>query len=145
MSAGTDIIDETLMELGVSSAVKPAPAESILKVMNKLNGMIARWEDDRILMGCVPLKAPGEELSEPLGARNAIIALLAVECDGMFPNAQLKASTVKNARVGMQYITRTWQDIEIPAPVARSTYPKGAGNYRRFYNIGEEVDDNAGS
>lgn len=141
MTAGTVIIDEALNELGVSSPVKSAPAASINKVKDRLNGMIARWEDDGIVMGCVFLTTAGDELSEPLGAYNAIVANLAVECDGLFPSAKLKASTARNAKIGFEYLVRRWQELEIPAPVARPTYPKGQGNYRRFYNVGETVDD----
>lgn len=142
MSKANEIIEDVLFELGVASEAVAAPAESVVKVLRKLNGLVAALQDDNIDCGAVYCPEPGSELSEPLGTRNAFVAMVAVESAGLFPNSSLEDSTIQAARRGYKRLQDRWENLEIPSPQARSTYPKGAGHtLRRFYRINEEVKD----
>ena len=141
MSTGTEIIQSALEEIRVHTAVQPAPPEAIEIGRKRLNAMIARWEDDRIRMGCVPLNNPGDELSEPLGARTAIELNLALDLKTKFPGAQVDPDLPANARRHYTTLRRHWQEIEIPKPVVRSTLPKGDGNYNGVYGSNTFFDE----
>ena len=133
MTTGTVIIQKALTLINAHSVIAPANSESIEAAMGTLNSMISGWEDDRILMGAMPLSAPGDELSEPLGARNAIEFCLAVELQPMFPGAQISQQTMISARKGLTKLKRNWRTTTIPKPIARRTLPKGQGNKRYLF------------
>jgi len=145
MTVGTKIIERSLEHLGVSTPVSPANPESIQSVKDVLNGMIARWEDEGILMGCVPLKEPGSELSEPLGARNGIEFNLAIEAAPLFPAANLSPLLIRSANKTYNEIKRRWKTITIPNAKVRGTLPKGQGNWYQgydgdtFFDEGEDI------
>lgn len=143
MSTGTSIIQEALQNIGAHSVASPASPDSMQVGMRVLNGMIAAFEDDGIKMGCVPLKDVGSELSEPLGARNAIISLLSLLLHPKFPGSQISPELKSAAEKGLNQIKRQWKTITIPKPVARDTYPKGQGNNdyleNAFFEEGAEI------
>jgi len=141
MTVGTKIIEGALEEIGVHSVVSPANPESIQTVKDMLNGMIAEWEDDGILMGCVPLKEPGSELSEPLGTKNGIQFNLAIIAAPKFPGAIVSNLLIKNANKTYNKIERRWKTITIPNAKARGTLPKGQGNWYddTYFVEGEDI------
>lgn len=148
MSAGTDIIQEALERIGAHSVVSPANPESIETGRNVLNGMIATWYDAKSIdMGAVPLSAAGSELSEPLGARNAIIDNLAILLHPLFPATQVSADLRTNAAKGYSDVVKTWKVINIPKQKVRGTLPKGQGNKhtytgtfdQAYFDKGEEI------
>lgn len=141
MSSAQAIINEALQSLGVSSQFQEVDGTSLTATRRRLNGMISRWRDEGIDMGCVPIGDIGEELSEPEGARNGIIANLAIAAAPLFPTATVTEELRREARVGLAHIKRMWQQVEIPQATARSTYPKGAGANRNFFQQGEPVGD----
>ena len=143
MTTGTKVIQNALAEIGVHSPVSPASPHAIQRGKEKLNGMIAMWQDKGIDMGCVPLRVPGSELSEPLGAKNAIEANLALEMAPLFKGSTVSMELKAAARTGYNEIKRQYKTIEIPQPVVRETLPKGQGNknYREtpFFKEGSEI------
>jgi len=146
MSSGTSIIENALQYLNVHSPVLGANAESILVGKGVLNSMIAEWQDSEppIDMGCVPLNAPGDDLSEPLGARNGIEFNLALYMKPLFKGASPAADLAVNARKTLAQIKRTWGTTAIPKQKVRGTLPKGAGNKhchssQVFFNQGDEI------
>jgi len=144
MTVGTKIIDRALEHIGARSVVSPANPESVQTGKDVLNGMIARWQDDGIDMGCVPLKEPGSELSEPLGARNGIEFNLAIELIPLFPGANVSPMLVASANKTYNEIRRRWRTITIPKATVRGTYPRGQGNQVYsdediFFDEGEEL------
>ena len=146
MTTGTKIIQKSLSYIGAHSVVNPANPESILTGMDTLNGMIAEWQDENIEMGAVPLNAPGDELSEPLGTRNNIEFNLAVLLQPLFPGTVVSVELRANALKGFNSIKRKWQTIVIPKKQARGTLPLGQGNRERngrwldpFFNEGQEI------
>lgn len=131
MTTGTKVIQKALQHLGVHSKVQPASPEAISDGMDTLNSMVAMWQDDwNIDMGAVPLEVPGDELSEPLGARNALQYCLALELAVDYPGAQVSPVLRSMAEHGFQHILRTWGSVDIPQVVPRNTLPKGQGNKR---------------
>lgn len=149
MSAGTEIIQSALQKIGVYSPVSPSNPESIVTGKEVLNSMIAQWQDDSINMGCVPLKQPGSELSEPLGSKNAIVNNLAVELIPFFPGAVVSPQLIQNAKKGMNFIKRRWKETEIPYPKTRQL-PMGQGNKaylydNPFFDEGTEIGDDSTS
>ena len=114
MTVGTEIIQDALESIGAHSVISPASPDSISTGMKWLNGMIAGWQDNGINMGCVPLKTPGSELSEPLGAKNAIISNLAVLLHPKFPGSQVSPQLKVDASKGYNSIVKHYKTITIP-------------------------------
>lgn len=132
MSSGTDIVQRALQKLGAHSVASPAPPEAIAWGRDALNSLMQEWESRQIALGTVPLDSPGDELSEPLDARNAIIENLAVRLYPDFPSISDKTfdALMRNARNSYNFICAHYQTIEIPARHISSTTPLGAGNIR---------------
>lgn len=131
MTTGTKIVQKALSHLSVHSVVQPASSESISDGADTLNSLIAMWQDEwNIDMGCVPLEVPGDDLSEPLGARNDLQYCLAVQLSVDYPGAQVSPMLRALAEKGFQNIVRTWGVLDIPKMVPRNTLPKGQGNKR---------------
>lgn len=148
MSSGTSIIQNALQHLKAHSPLSAANPESILIGKDVLNSMIAEWQDSTppIDMGCVPLNAPGDNLSEPLGARNGIVFNLSVLLQPLFPGTQISLELGANARRTLAQIKRTWRTTVIPKQVVRGTLPKGAGNRwcndstdKVFFDAGDDL------
>lgn len=142
MSTGTAIIQEALQEIGAHSVASPAGPESIETGRKKLNSMIQRWESELIIMGCVPLSAPGQELSEPSDARDAIVQNLALRLVPNFNNGRAVNITdlKEQAKDGLRYLERNYKTHTIPKRVPSATLPKGEGN--RHVLDGERYFDN---
>jgi hypothetical protein len=134
MTTGTKIIQRALSYIGAHSPLSPANPESILDGMDILNSFIAELQDNDVDMGCVPLAAPGEELSEPLGARNAIEENLAVLLIPLFPGAKVSPFLQANATKSLQKLRNQWETVSIPKRQVRGTLPKGQGNKYFFHN-----------
>lgn len=131
MTTGTKIVQKALQHLSVHSPLQPAPPESLEDAKDTLNAMISNWQDYwNIDMGAVPLDAIGDDLSEPMGARNEIEYCLALAVAPMFPNAQVSPLLPKLAQEGFQRILATWGEVTIPKVIPRDTLPKGQGNKR---------------
>ena len=133
---------QALKKLGVQSPFQATNPESVTSALSELNGMISSWFDDDIDMGCVPLEVIGDELSEPQGARNAIIDNLAIQLQPYFRRAVISDRLRVNASMGKTKIEQQWQNIDIPLKKVRGTLPKGAGNQYyedTFFHEGEEI------
>jgi len=78
MSTGTKIIQNALSHIGAHSIIRPASPESVEIGKDVLNSMIARWADDGIEFGAVPIEDLGDELSEPVGLTNTVTFNLAI-------------------------------------------------------------------
>jgi len=128
MTTGTKIVQAALQKIGAHSPLQPANSESLDVGRDVLNAMIAQWEDNGILMGCVPLKVIASELSEPHGAKNAIIYNLALALAPDFPGAQVSSELKAQAQKSYNLIKRLWKEIEIPKRKVRGTYPRGQGH-----------------
>lgn len=136
MSSGTTIIELALKEIGAHSIVAPADSESIVTGMSVLNSMLQLWLSQAIDLGIVPLQAPGDELGEPLDARQAIIDNLAVAVSPNFDNGNNIVSPALRAAANRGYtsIENLYQIVTIPNKVVSSTLPRGAGNDRGALN-----------
>lgn len=136
MSSGTAIILSSLELIGAHSVVAPADSGSIEKGMFTLNSMLQLWLSQDIDLGIVPLQAPGDELGEPLDARQAIIDNLSVALGPNFDNGDNVVSQTlrNNANRGFTSIENLYQIVTIPNKVISSTLPRGAGNNRGSLN-----------
>jgi len=132
MTTGTKIVESALQKIGAHSVLQPANPESLEQGKNTLNAMIAQWEDNGILMGCVPLKVIGSELSEPHSAKNGIIYNLAIALAPDFPGSQVSNTLQTQANKTYNLIKRIWKEIDIPRAKARGTYPRGQGHKTEF-------------
>ena len=144
MSSGTSIIESALQRISAHSVATPAQPESIMLGMERLNSMIQDWESRGIILGCVPLSAPGDELSEPYDAKNGIIDNLAIEVSPDFDSGKPIVSNQLsiNARRGYAFIERQNRVLTIPDKVPSSTLPRGAGNSRE---VGRKVFAGSGA
>jgi hypothetical protein len=135
MSSGTEIIQDALKEIGAYSVASPAAPESITDVMRKLNSMVQSWESLGIKTGMVPLEVPGNELSEPMDIRNAVVENLAISAAPLFDNAKavVSAELRMSAAKGMAHAKKFYQIITVPQKTVSSTMPLGAGNRRDEY------------
>lgn len=134
MTTGTKIIQSALSKIGAHSPLQPANPESLEAALSTLNAMISEWEDELILMGVVPLKVINSELSEPSGAKNAIIYNLAIALAPDFSGSQVSTELKTQASKGYNKIKRVWKEIEIPKRKARGTYPKGQGHKVEYFD-----------
>lgn len=131
MSTGTEIVQRALKHLTIHSPLQPASAEALKDGKDTLNGMLSMWRDRfGINMGTVTLNAIGDELSEPLGAKNEIEYCLAMSLAPMFPGAQVSPTLQGQANKGFQSVLSTWGAVTIPRKQPRRTLPKGQGNKR---------------
>ena len=104
--------------------------------------MHAKWQDDNIEFGAVPLQAVGDEFSEPMGLTNTIMDNLAIELQPLFPGTQISADLRVNANKSYQDLLTKAQPITIPKQVVRETLPIGQGNksrHRTFFAPGEDI------
>ncbi|VAW38943.1 hypothetical protein MNBD_GAMMA01-1331 [hydrothermal vent metagenome] len=145
MSTGTKIIQNALAKIGAHSVMSQAPPEAIDIGMDTLNSMISNWIVEGIDIGAVPLKAAGDELSEPLSLFNTVGDNLAIELQQYFPNAQISPELRASAVKKYNDMLIKYQAIVIPNAQVRGTLPKGQGNRNRwgtnqtFFNEGEEL------
>lgn len=150
MSTGTEIIKQALRQIGAHSSAAPADPESILIGMDALNSMVQKWESKGIKLGCVPLSAPGDDLSEPLDAKNAIIDNLSLQLAPNFNSVRNSVSNQLriNASDGYAEVKAAYRTTTIPNKVASSTLPKGQGNigrnnrfnYPNYFEEDEKLD-----
>ncbi len=132
MSSGTEIILDALAEIGAHSIASPAQPGAITKGRDKLNSMLQSWLNKGIDLGTIPLDAPGDELSEPSGARNGIVSNLAIRLSTNFDNGKVVVSQILKSNADRDYydIKDSYQINEIPEKIVSSTLPRGAGNTR---------------
>lgn len=133
MSSGTAIIQTALQKIGAYSVVSPPQPESITLARDALNSMLALWLKKGIDLGVNVIAAAGDELGEPLDARNAIIDNLAPEIAPFFGGSVVSNDLSIQARTGYNDIARLYRVIEIPEKVVSSTMPMGAGNKGRVF------------
>ncbi len=134
MSSGTSIIQDSLEEIGAHSILAVANPEAIEKGRKKLNSMLQLWLSRGIRLGHTPLKAAGDELSEPADARNAIVANLALELAPSFDNGKnvVSQTLLNNARRLFNLVRDIYRVVEIPTKIISSTTPIGSGNRVTF-------------
>lgn len=148
MSTGTVIIQDALRMIGAHSTVAPAEAEAIVLGMTVLNSMLQRWTSQDIDIQTTPLEVPGDELSEPNDARNAIVENLALLLSPNFSNGDSIVSPTlrSNANVDYNLVKALYWCGNIPDKVVSATLPKGAGNSKgvlreTFFGVGTSVND----
>ncbi|MCP5005424.1 MAG: hypothetical protein GY941_16030 [Planctomycetes bacterium] len=141
MSTGTKIVQNALKQIGAFSPVKPTNPESLEDVKDLLNSMLARWQDEGIETGAVPLDAIGDEFSEPMGLYNTFVFNLAIEAQPLFPSGTISPELRASANETYNQMKKLYQTFTIPKKVARSTLARGQGNFglSTFYSEGEEI------
>lgn len=134
MSIGTEIIEDALKTLGAHSIVSPPDPEAISVGLRVLNSMMELWQSRGILVGFVPLKVAGDDLQEPIDARNAIISNLALGLAAYFDNGKNVVSQELQAAANRDFgqIQVLYQRHTIPNKKISSTTPLGQGNFRTF-------------
>ncbi len=128
MSSGTSIITAAAQRIQAHSVAMPITAEGISDGRDRLNSMLQMWESRNIFLGVVPLNAPGDELSEPMDAKNAIIDNLAIEMAADFGGAVVSNELRQSANRGMEFIEKQYQSVDIPNRAVSELMPMGAGN-----------------
>lgn len=148
MSTGTDIIQDALKRIGVFSIASPAAPETIVEGMEVLNTMLQLWRSQSIFLEVIPLEVPGDELSEPMDSRNAIVNNLAIELAPDFEDGKSVVSPQlrANARLGYTQIRRLYRKITISNKVPSATLPRGVGNdfgsgNSKFFQKGSSLSD----
>lgn len=145
MSTGTYIVQSALQRIGAHTKLKPANPTSLENGMKALNSYISGLQDCNIEFGAVPLKAIGDELSEPKGITNKIINNLAILLQPDHPGSQISTDLRINANKGERDIKKMYKTYTIPKQVVRETLVKGQGNNRRsiyneeFFDQGETI------
>lgn len=145
MTTGTELVQDALQKIGVHSPLQPASPEALQAGFKRLTSMIAEWQDDDIETGAVPIEVIGDDVCEPLGAKNAIIYQLALLCAPDFPGAQVSTELSIQANKSYSKLKRRWKTISIPKPQVRP-FPAGQGNQRYrskyddvFFEDGDEI------
>lgn len=132
MTIGTEIIKDGLKRIGAHSIVQPAAPETIVEGMDILNSMLQLWASWGIDIQFVPLEVPGDNLAEPMDAKNAIIDNLALAMSANFDNGEniVSPMLLSNARNGFDMVKTLYQTFKIPKKRPSSTLPRGAGNQK---------------
>ncbi len=132
MSSGTDIIHAAGQMIGIHSVASPMKSESVSRARDVLNAMLQEWLDLGINLPVVPLKDPGDELSEPAGARQAIEESLAIRLAPEFATAKTPVTSELRLNAFLSYdrVKRLYQDPTPPDRGVSSTMPRGQGNMR---------------
>jgi hypothetical protein len=144
MSTGTEIIQGAMERIGAHSIHQPAEPEDIIKGMSILNSMLQLWISWGVDIQTVPIDAPGQDLSEPPDAKNAIMDNLAIYMAPNFDNGKLIVSPtlMANATRGITQIRTLYRKFKIPRKRPSSTLPRGAGNskgsFRRDIFFGDD-------
>ena len=132
MSSGTFIIESAYKRIGVHSVAKAAAPEDIEDGKDTLNAMLQAWQSKDIFLETVPLDKSGDELGEPMDARNAIIDNLAIMCAPNFDNGKVVVSQQlkDNARAGMALVNSLYRVTEIPKKKVSKLTVRGSGHGR---------------
>jgi hypothetical protein len=141
MSSGTEIIQNALQHLGVHSVIAPAGAESISIGKDTLNSMLASWLAVGLDLGCNELAKPGDELAEPLSAKNCIEQNLAIMMAPYFKK-EVGRTLYSNAAKTLKEVKKQYQSITVPKKKVSSTMPLGAGNRRGYFHRNFAGNDN---
>lgn len=130
MTTGTVLIEDALRRIGAHSIASPAQPETIVDGMDILNSMLQLWMSWGIDIQTIPIEEPGEEVSEPIDAKNAIIDNLAIAMSPNFDNGTTVVSPQlkSNALMGFNMVKTLYTKFTIPNKVPSSTLPLGAGN-----------------
>jgi len=130
MTIGTVLIEDALRRIGAHSIASPAEPETIVDGMDILNSMLQNWMSWGLNIQTIPIAEPGEEVSEPIDAKNAIIDNLAVLMSPNFDNgiSVVSEQLRTNARMGFNQVKTLYTKFTIPNKVPSSTLPLGAGN-----------------
>ncbi len=130
MSTGTEIIQNAMERIGAHSIHQPAEPSDIIKGMDILNSMLQLWISWGVDIQTVPIDQPGQDLSEPPDAKNAIIDNLALAMAPNFDNGKVIVSPrlMANAMRGIQQIRTLYRKFKVPRKRPSSLLPRGAGN-----------------
>ena len=130
MSSGTSIIEDALKRIGVHSVVVPASPEDIASGKDALNSMLQLWISWGIRIQVVPLDAPGDELSESIDIRNAVVDNLALQLAPFYDNGKgiVSQELRDNARRLFNQVKDLYQEVTIPKKVVSGLLPRGAGH-----------------
>ena len=130
MSSGTAIIEDALKRIGVHSVVVPASPEDIASGKDALNSMLQLWISWNIMIEVVPLDAPGDELSESIDIRNAVVDNLALQLAPFYDNGKgiVSQELRDNARRLFNQVKDLYQKLKIHKKVISGLWPRGAGH-----------------
>ena len=130
MSSGTSIIEDALKRIGVHSVVVPASPEDIASGKDALNSMLQLWISWGIRIQVVPLDAPGDELSESIDIRNAVVDNLALQLAPFYDNGKgiVSQELRDNARRLFNQVKDLYQEFDVPKKVVSGLLPRGAGH-----------------
>jgi len=136
MSTGTYICQRALQRIGAHSVVQPATPNTIDDAFEVLQGMIQEWGDQGIDLGIVPIVSVGNDISEPISARNPIINNLAILLAPDFDNGKniVSPALLSAARSGYNRVKDLYQTITVQQKCPSSTLPAGAGNSQGINN-----------
>ncbi len=132
MTDSTTIAQNALRQINAHSKASPAPPETIVITIDSCSAMIQEWLDDKVDIEAAPFNGPGQELDEPLSARQVIIDNLSIRVAPNFEAGKVVVSQtlMNNARSGLARVYRNYRISTIPDKVVSSTLPRGQGNIR---------------
>lgn len=130
MSTGTEVIERALQRIGAHSKVQPAAPETIIEGMLTLNSMLQLWISWGVDIQIIPIDDPGQDISESIDVKNALIDNLAIALAPNFDNGEVivSATLAANARRGITQIRTLYRKYKVPKRRPSSTLPKGVGN-----------------
>lgn len=127
MSSGNAIVVDALAAANITSKFTPAEPEQLNEGFKRLESMLQLWLSKGIVLGTVFTDAIGEDIYEPVEARNAIVDNLAISL-AHFYRMPISQELLSNARLGYNDMLLLFQELTIPNKVVSSTLPKGQGN-----------------
>lgn len=124
MTTASDIIDDALELMGVSTALSPPDPHQQSRGFKVLKGMIAEWIADEIDIIIVEPYDSTDDIGEDSELTQTIIALLCKRLSG-YLQTELTGDTEKMCEVAMDRLLKYAPDPDIEWP---DTLPIGQGN-----------------
>ena len=126
MATATDLITDSLVHLGIRASETALQADEIQDGLNRLNDMLAEWEEAGLLLGFSPVADVADEVRIPRGANAAVKYALAIRSAPDYGRT-VSAALAENARDSLKNMLNAnvfIGDVDFPA-----TLPKGSGNH----------------
>ena len=135
MSTCTDIVEDTLRLLRVSSDMTPATSDHTDYTFRSLRSMLSRMKVEGYDIGVLDPPSIDANLHEPIDVTEYLKAMLAVQCSPYF-SAPIQEFVRTLATEGEDYLERHYRTVPCEDRPLQETMPRGEGHGGYYGNYG---------